>query len=101
MLLSSHALIMTLSLLAAPGDTAAAPKVTDEMLGRVIRERAVWENNRLGITNKIPPPKPPNVFAFLSGKFRWLILKQDPAITISYGNAGSGGSGKAASGQGD
>ena len=59
MLLSSHALIMTLSLLAAPGDTAAAPKVTDEMLGRVIRERAVWENNRLGITNKIPPPWTP------------------------------------------
>ncbi len=37
----------------------AAPKLTDEMLGQVIRERAVWENNRLGITDKVPPPWTP------------------------------------------
>ena len=29
------------------------------MLGRVIRDRAVWENNRLGITDKVPPPWTP------------------------------------------
>ncbi len=52
------------------------------------------------VANRIPPPKAPNVFAFLAGKFRWLILKEVPAMTISYGNAGSAGSGKAAGNQG-
>ena len=60
---SIHGLLMTLSLLAAPGETPSAPKLTDEMLGRVIRERAVWENNRLGITDKIPPPWTPMTVA--------------------------------------
>ncbi len=38
---------------------AAAPPLTNELLGQVIRERALWENNRLGITDKVPPPWTP------------------------------------------
>ena len=41
------------------GAAPAVPVLTDERLGQVIRERALWENNRLGITDKIPPPWTP------------------------------------------
>lgn len=46
-----------------PGGWAAeespVPALTDEMLGRVIRERAQWQNHRLGLTDRIPPPWTP------------------------------------------
>ena len=31
----------------------------DEALGQVIRERAQWEGNRIGITDQVPPPWTP------------------------------------------
>ncbi len=43
------------------------------------------------VVNKIPPPQPPNILQFLAGKFRWLILKQDPPMTLFAGNAGTSG----------
>jgi hypothetical protein len=43
----------------AAGTTVAAPILTDERLGAVIRERALWQDNRLGITDKVPPPWTP------------------------------------------
>ena len=52
---------------AAPAPTAAgpaapaAPRLTDEMLGKVLRERALWQDNRLGITDRVPPPWTPMV----------------------------------------
>jgi mono/diheme cytochrome c family protein len=48
------------------------------------------------VANKIPPPQPPGIVSFLAGKFRWLIMKQDPPITIHVGNAGSAGPARAA-----
>jgi hypothetical protein len=40
-----------------------APPLTNELLGQVIRERALWESNALGITDKIPPPWTPMTVA--------------------------------------
>ncbi|HEX2988867.1 MAG TPA: glycoside hydrolase domain-containing protein, partial [Chloroflexota bacterium] len=50
---------------AAPGAAAApaAPPLTNEMLGAVLREREKWENNRIGITDKVPPPWTPMTVA--------------------------------------
>jgi mono/diheme cytochrome c family protein len=53
------------------------------------------------VANKIPPPQPAGIFAFLSGKFRWLILKQDPPMTIFVGNAGSAGPAKTGDNKGN
>jgi len=41
------------------GSEPGAPPLTNELLGQVIREREQWEKNRLGITDKIPPPWTP------------------------------------------
>ena len=38
--------------------------------------------------NKIPPPKPPNIFSYLWGKFKVLILKKDIPSHAYPGNAG-------------
>ncbi len=43
------------------------------------------------VVNKIPPPAAPNIVSYLIGKFRWLILKEDPPIVVYAGNAGSAG----------
>ncbi len=45
----------------APAEAAkpAPPALTNEMLGAVLRDREKWENNRLGITDKVPPPWSP------------------------------------------
>ena len=40
------------------------------------------------VTNRIPPPRQPNIASYLAGKFRMLILKQDPPIYEYPGNAG-------------
>lgn len=39
--------------------------------------------------NKIPLPKSPNIFSYMWGKFRGLILKEDLPIRIFSGNAGT------------
>ncbi len=59
------ALMAGLVLLAAADQPAPAapPPLTEEMLGKIIRERALWENNTLGITDKIPPPWTPMAVA--------------------------------------
>ena len=44
---------------AAAGAATAVPALTAERLGEVIRERALWESNRLGITDRVPPPWTP------------------------------------------
>ncbi|MCX7598339.1 MAG: DUF6067 family protein, partial [Armatimonadetes bacterium] len=36
--------------------TKDTPSLSDEALAKVIHERALWENNTLGVTDKIPPP---------------------------------------------
>lgn len=41
------------------------------------------------VYNKIPPPKSPNFFSYLVGKFRMLILKKDFPLHTYPGNAGS------------
>ena len=41
------------------------------------------------IYNKIPPPEPLNVFSYLWGKFKMLILKEDFPVYALYGNAGT------------
>ncbi len=51
------------------------------------------------VANKIPPPQSTGIFQFLAGKFRWLILKQDPPVTIFTGNAGTAGPAKSAANQ--
>jgi hypothetical protein len=49
------------------GPVAAAPSVapplTQEMISEVIRERELWANNRLGVTDKVPPPWTPMTVA--------------------------------------
>ena len=49
------------------------------------------------VVNKVPPPESPNIAAYMWGKFRMLILKEDIPITVSSGNAGSAGSREPAS----
>jgi mono/diheme cytochrome c family protein len=44
------------------------------------------------VSNRIPAPRQPNIVSFLAGKFRMLILKEDPPMYIYPGNAGSGAS---------
>jgi mono/diheme cytochrome c family protein len=41
------------------------------------------------VHNKIPEPKPLNIFSYLWAKFNMLILKNDFAVTSPAGNAGS------------
>jgi cytochrome c oxidase cbb3-type subunit 2 len=41
------------------------------------------------IHNKIPDPKSPNIFSYLWGKFRALILKEDIPLRAYAGNAGT------------
>ena len=43
------------------------------------------------VYNKIPPPEPLNVFSYLWGKFKMLILKEDFASLSYPGNAGTTG----------
>ena len=40
------------------------------------------------VSNRIPVPKPPNIVAYLTGKFRMLILHKDPPSYTYPGNAG-------------
>jgi mono/diheme cytochrome c family protein len=42
------------------------------------------------VTNRIPPPRQPNIASYLAGKFRMLILEQDPPLYEYPGNAGGG-----------
>ena len=55
--------VFFLPALTAVSVVAAAPRLTDERLGQVIREREQWQNNRLGLTDKIPPPWTPMTVA--------------------------------------
>jgi hypothetical protein len=41
------------------------------------------------IHNKIPDPESPNIFSYLWGKFRGLILKEDIPLRVYAGNAGT------------
>jgi mono/diheme cytochrome c family protein len=41
------------------------------------------------VSNRIPPPKDRNIIAYLVGKFRMLILKEDLAAQVRPGNAGT------------
>ena len=41
------------------------------------------------VYNKIPPPEKENIFSFLWGKFRMLILGQDLPLRVYAGNAGT------------
>jgi hypothetical protein len=41
------------------------------------------------VSNRIPPPKSPNIASYLIGKFKMLILHIDPAGWNYPGNAGS------------
>ena len=40
------------------------------------------------IKNRIPPPTKGNIVGYLAGKFRMLVLQQDPPLYIYPGNAG-------------
>ena len=42
------------------------------------------------VSNRIPPPARPNLVSYLAGKFRLLVLKEDPPLNIYAGNAGGG-----------
>lgn len=41
------------------------------------------------VYNRIPEPKSPNIFSYLWGKFRALILKEDIPLLVFPGNAGT------------
>jgi cytochrome c oxidase cbb3-type subunit 2 len=41
------------------------------------------------VRNRIPSPRQPNIASYLTGKFRMLILKQDPPLYEYPGNAGA------------
>jgi hypothetical protein len=41
------------------------------------------------VYNKIPLPDKPNIFSYLWGKFRMLILKEDLPLRAYAGNAGT------------
>ena len=41
------------------------------------------------VRNKVPPPARPSLPVHLWGKFKLLILGEDPPLTIHAGNAGS------------
>jgi len=41
------------------------------------------------VYNKIPLPEKPNIFSYMWGKFRMLILKHDFPLTVYPGNAGT------------
>lgn len=41
------------------------------------------------VYNKIPDPKSPNIFSYMWGKFRALILKEDIPLLVHQGNAGT------------
>ncbi|MCC7418038.1 MAG: c-type cytochrome [Acidobacteria bacterium] len=41
------------------------------------------------VSNRIPPPQAPNIFSYLAGKFRMLILHEDQPLYMFPGNAGS------------
>lgn len=41
------------------------------------------------VSNRIPLPLAPNIVSYLAGKFRMLILKQDPPLYVYPGNAGT------------
>jgi mono/diheme cytochrome c family protein len=43
------------------------------------------------VSNRIPPPERPNIVSYLAGRFRMLILHEDPANNAYPGNAGGGG----------
>ncbi len=43
------------------------------------------------VRNRIPPPQRPNIVSYLTGKFRMLILHEDPPMYAYPGNAGDGG----------
>ena len=45
------------------------------------------------VQNSIPPPEARNLFSYLAGKFRMLILKEDIPVAIEPGNAGSNAAG--------
>jgi hypothetical protein len=40
------------------------------------------------VSNRIPTPQSPNMVAYLTGKFRMLILQKDPPLYFYPGNAG-------------
>jgi mono/diheme cytochrome c family protein len=42
------------------------------------------------VSNRIPPPARPNIVSYLAGKFRMLVLKEDPPTNSYAGNAGGG-----------
>jgi mono/diheme cytochrome c family protein len=42
------------------------------------------------VSNRIPPPARPHIVSYLAGKFRLLVLKEDPPLNIYAGNAGGG-----------
>jgi mono/diheme cytochrome c family protein len=41
------------------------------------------------VSNRIPAPRAPNIVAYLAGKFRMLILQNDPPMYVYPGNAGA------------
>jgi mono/diheme cytochrome c family protein len=41
------------------------------------------------VSNRIPPPRTPNILSYLAGKFRMLVLHEDPPLYAYPGNAGS------------
>jgi hypothetical protein len=43
------------------------------------------------VSNRIPAPQSANIVSYLAGKFRMLILHQDPPVYLYPGNAGGGG----------
>jgi len=45
------------------------------------------------VSNRIPAPQSPNIVSYLAGKFRMLILHQDPPLYAYPGNAGSAAGG--------
>jgi mono/diheme cytochrome c family protein len=42
------------------------------------------------VSNRIPPPVRPHIVSYLAGKFRLLILHEDPPVSNYAGNAGGG-----------
>jgi len=43
------------------------------------------------VSNRVPDARVPNIVSYLVGKFRMLVLRQDPPMYLYPGNAGDGG----------
>lgn len=68
-----------------PMPWTAYASLSDDDLNAIIR----YLRSLPPVYNRIPLPERPNIFSYLWGKFKMLILKEDLPLTVYVGNSGS------------